>query len=105
LKRYEGKRRHGLTDVRVNGVPLNPRLDLRKHSITGFEWGYGGSGPAKLALAILADCIGDEAALQHYQEFKRAVIEPLLRRHWTLTEQRVREAVLAIELNAEKEAV
>lgn len=34
-------------------LPL--RLDLYDHSPTGFEWGYSGSGPAQLALAILAD--------------------------------------------------
>ncbi len=35
--------------------PLGPRLDLANHSPDGFSWGYGGSGPAQLALAILAD--------------------------------------------------
>src|SRR5512135_81505 len=28
---------------------------LVKHSPTGFSWGYGGSGPADLALSILRD--------------------------------------------------
>jgi len=93
LKRYEGRRSNGLADVRVNGVPLNPRLDLRKHSVTGYEWGYGGSGPAQLALAILADCMGDEFALRHYQEFKRAVIQSLPRQDWTLTSGQVLEAL------------
>lgn len=35
--------------------PLSPRSDLVNHSPSGFNWGYGGSGPAQLALAILAD--------------------------------------------------
>src|SRR5439155_2970286 len=60
VKRYEGKRCNGITEVSVNGVPLNPRLDLRKHSVTGFEWGYGGSGPAQLALALLADHLAND---------------------------------------------
>ena len=46
---------------------VNPRLDLREHSMTGFEWGFAGSGPAQLALAILADTIGDEPALHVYR--------------------------------------
>lgn len=33
---------------------LDPRNDLWDHSPSGFSWGYGGSGPAQLALAILA---------------------------------------------------
>ena len=40
--------------------PLPLRLDLFNHSPTGFGWGYGGSGPAQLALALLADFLGDD---------------------------------------------
>jgi len=52
-----------LVEVRQRGVarPLELRLDLFNHSPTGFEWGSGGSGPAQLALAILADHLGDDA--------------------------------------------
>lgn len=51
--------------------PLTCRLDLWNHSPTGFEWGYGGSGPAQLALAILADALGDDLlAVELHQEFK-----------------------------------
>lgn len=51
--------------------PLDPRFDLRNHSPTGYSWGYGGSGPAQLALALVADVLGDdERALRLYQEFK-----------------------------------
>src|SRR5262245_49842647 len=57
---------------------LNPRFDLRNHSPTGFEWGYEGSGPAQLALAILCDVLhDDERACRLYQTFKRRVIAPL----------------------------
>jgi len=54
---------------------LAPRFDLRSHSPTGFSWGYGGSGPSQLALAILADFTGDDAeALRFYQQFKWAFV-------------------------------
>jgi len=53
---------------------LDPRLDLANHSPDGFSWGYAGSGPAQLALAILADARGDSFAVKHYQSFKRKVI-------------------------------
>ena len=62
--------------------PLDPAPSqaLRNHSPGGFHWGYGGSGPAQLALAILLDCTGDEdTALEHYQEFKSCVIAALER--------------------------
>jgi len=50
-------------------------LELVNHSPSGFEWGYGGSGPAQLALALLLDYTDDEAvALDHYQEFKTEVV-------------------------------
>lgn len=59
-------------------LALPPRLDLRNHSPTGFAWGYGGSGPAQLALALLADATGnDELALKHYQCFKAQVVANL----------------------------
>ena len=49
---------------------------LYNHSPDGFEWGYHGSGPAQLALAILADYLSHRdilpsLALQWYQNFKR----------------------------------
>lgn len=54
---------------------LNPRLDVRNHSPDGFEWGYGGSGPAQLALAILCEHFGDKVLAQAwYQQFKFRVI-------------------------------
>ena len=30
------------------------------HSPTGFEWGYGGSGPSQLSLAILIETLSDD---------------------------------------------
>ena len=44
-----------------------------KHSQTGMEWGYLGSGPSDFALNILARFIGPDAAEHNglYHEFKR----------------------------------
>jgi hypothetical protein len=45
----------------------------RNHSPDGFNWGYGGSGPAQAALAILLQVTGDpELAQKFYQSFKFA---------------------------------
>lgn len=55
--------------VRVDGKPLDPgpSLAVFNHSPTGFSWGYGGSGPAQLALALLlaAGCDADTAVRLH----------------------------------------
>lgn len=48
-----------------------PSCEIVNHSPTGFNWGYGGSGPAQLALALLLDATGDKArAGRFYQTFK-----------------------------------
>jgi len=53
-------------------------IELVNNSPSGFEWGYGGSGPAQLALALLLDYTDDEAfALDHYQELKTEVVSHL----------------------------
>ena len=90
MKQYAGRREGYAVSVTVDGRRLNPRLDLWNHSPTGFEWGYCGSGPAQLALAILADhCANDEQALNFHQRFKWAVIAELPHRSWTLTSQAI----------------
>ena len=73
---------------------LSLHLEIRNHSPTGFEWGYGGSGPAQLALALLVDALGDvEVAEAHYQDFKREVISGLSA-SWTITAKQIREFVI-----------
>src|SRR5438105_4082022 len=94
MKRYEGRREGYVAEIMVNGRPLNPRLDLWNHSPSGFEWGYGGSGPAQVALALLADHLGnDEQAVLFHQDFKRAVVADLPRGGWTLTSQQIQQSL------------
>ena len=64
---------------------LDPRYDLKRLSSTGFEWTYEGAGPAQLALALLADHLGDDArALRLCDAFMRAVVAEL-DNSWELT--------------------
>lgn len=68
-------------DVWINGKKLHPKKSQKvyNHSPDGFAWGYGGSGPAQLALAILLEVTGSkEIALAHYQDFKRDVISQIV---------------------------
>ncbi|WP_423751857.1 DUF6166 domain-containing protein [Salinirarus marinus] len=79
---YVGYRQSGqaIVEKRPGQERLTPErsLALVNHSPSGFEWGYGGSGPAQLALALLLDYTGDEAfALDHYQAFKTEVVSQL----------------------------
>ena len=62
--------------VVIGGKIITPErsLELVNHSPTGFMWGYGGSGPAQLALAILLEFISEKKALALYQQFKWEVI-------------------------------
>lgn len=55
---YRGRRINRRCHVwRPDGSPLPLRLDVARRSPTGFEWGYGGSGPHQLALALLLDVL------------------------------------------------
>ena len=66
-----------------------PSLRLANHSPDGFNWGYGGSGPAQLALGILLDHTGDaKRALAHYQPFKSAFVAGWGDR-WELTGEQI----------------
>ena len=85
---YRGRRTSaGCKVTRPDGspLPLAPSLALRRHSPTGWEWGYSGSGPAQLALALLLD-VGAPAAvaLQHCQRFKVGYVQRWRGARWTL---------------------
>ena len=45
-----------------------------RHSPTGIEWGYGGSGPADLALSVLLALTDDRTANALYHRFKHEVV-------------------------------
>jgi hypothetical protein len=76
---------------------------LWNHSPSGFEWGYCGSGPAQLALALLADHLGDdEQALNLYQRFKWVVVAELPKKRWKLTTHEIEVILQSIR---EQEAV
>lgn len=62
--------------TRAKGVATaNIRHRWKLHSTTGFEWGYGGSGPADLALNILLHVgITRADAERLHQDFKWELI-------------------------------
>jgi hypothetical protein len=65
--------------VWIDGRPLRPERSQRiwNHSPDGFAWGYEGSGPAQLALAVLLTLTDERTAVRNYQTFKRELIAGL----------------------------
>ncbi len=98
-KIYHGKRTTESVEVSVLVIDIRKRKRVRPvrhipfHSPAGFNWGYEGSGPADLALAILVDYLRESPprkgwlagepfarwsvhsqAFKHHQYFKRDFI-------------------------------
>jgi hypothetical protein len=96
---YRGYRRNRRSHVvrlpEETFLKADPSRSLVAHS-RGFEWGYNGSGPAQLALALLYDHFGEPAiALDCYQQFTMRVVSDL-EGEWTLTTGDIENAVAAI---------
>lgn len=77
MKIYKGKLREGGAGGQVIWVDRDEALfaayllpHIERHSPDGFNWGYGGSGPADTALSILTDCLGESQARLLYMQFK-----------------------------------
>ncbi len=103
-----------VTEEDGRAYALRARFDLHNHSPSGLEWAYAGSGPAQLALALLADHfrtatatafpagIGDDLARAVYQDFKFAVVARLPRAGWTLTTQEIGQALCRLASEDER---
>jgi hypothetical protein len=72
MKHYSGDRTIDGVKVTVDGAALDPRVDIMEFSKNGFEWSYEGPEPRQLALALLADHLGDAGAA-------KAAVEPFMR--------------------------
>lgn len=84
MKTYKALRTPDGCTVTVDGVPLVSGQD------NDFEWGYEGSGPQQLALAILTDHFGDDnLALSRHKIFMEVVIGVMRGDEWTLTSDQI----------------
>lgn len=96
MKTYTGSRTIDGIRVLVDGRPLGERYDLRKFTDGGFEWTYEGAEPSQLALALLADHLGDDQkALQLCDRFMREVVANL-DNDWEITSKDIDEALAGI---------
>ena len=55
-------------------IDLCSSLLIENKSPAGFAWGYHGSGPGQLAIAILLELYGKDVASALYQDFKSDII-------------------------------
>lgn len=94
---YVGDRTIDGIEVLVDGLPLDPRYDLRRLTDHGFEWSYEGPEPAQLALALLADHLGDDqSALRLHEPFMHEIVANL-DNTWELTSNDIAQAVRDLE--------
>ena len=90
-KNYDGSVEKYVT---IHGSILEPKesQEVINHSPNGFSWGYGGSGPAQLALAILLRFCRKEEAVKLHQPFKWDIIAKFpIDEEWELTDTRVHD--------------
>jgi len=129
MKVYSGTRvfdpesvTHGEMSVVVQNVgddgpsDRRPLTHISYHSPDGFEWGYAGSGPADLALAILADYFEEPpelvlAALRSmwtprskaaalHQSFKEGFVATERRDEWELPGDEIEAWIQAPDIQA-----
>jgi hypothetical protein len=97
MKTYQGKRTIDGLVVTVDGQPLDEHYEVKCFTKFGFEWTYEGDSPQQLALAILADYLGDKArAIRLSEPFMKQIVANL-DNDWQLSGAEVDAAVRSIE--------
>jgi Family of unknown function (DUF6166) len=96
MKKFNGDRTIDGVEAWVDGRPLDQRLDIHGYTANGFEWSYEGPEPRQLALAILAEHLGDAAAA-------KALVEPFMKaivanfdNEWEMTSADIDTAISAL---------
>ncbi len=97
MKVYQGRRTIDGIAVTVDGRPLDERYDLKRFTDSGFEWTYQGNEPAQLALALLADHLGDDDRALRLCEGFMALVVANLDNDWQLSADEIDKAVAALE--------
>ena len=97
MKTYYSERTQGSGEENVwvseNGIdrllPVEPSLKVVNHA-PGFQWGYAGSGPSQLAMAILLDYTKGNVDMSKsfYQYFKFEFVSKW-QDSWSITESEI----------------
>lgn len=94
-------------EVFINGIQLHPDASLKvfNHSPDGFAWGYRGSGPAQLALALLMHFMGPERteeAVRLHQVLKEDYIAHLdTNKNFEMEDQTIKDWILQNKVEQE----
>ena len=64
-----------------------------RHSPTGMNWGYSGSGPADCARSLAWDVLGREPSPREYQSVKVALVAPMPVSGGAISESQVRNVL------------
>ncbi len=93
MKTYRANRKKTGNLVFVGATTLSPKRSqaVFNHSPDGFSWGFGGSEPSQLALAILLDLgVEDDMAVRFHQDFKWEFVANAPEDGFTIKEEEVR---------------
>ncbi|MDP6573876.1 MAG: DUF6166 domain-containing protein [Rhodospirillales bacterium] len=96
MKTFKGARTIDGIRVSVDDRPLDENYGLKRFTTRGFEWTYEGDEPSQLALAILAEHLGDDQkSLENCDAFMKAVVANL-DNDWELTSEDIDKALAEI---------
>ena len=99
-RKYVGERTIDGALVTVDGREIDPRYDAKTYTDHGFEWSYEGDGPRQLALAILAEHMGDaQAALEYVEPFMQRIVANF-DNDWEMTSADIERALENIRVEA-----
>ena len=102
IRRGDGCHLYKSNDEYQIEISPDRSLAVYNHSPTGFEWGYGGSGPSQLALAIMLEVTDDDRrALNLYHDFKFDIVAGLPFTGWTLPLEQIERWIAASEQDKE----
>lgn len=90
-----GKVRVVVEDQKRKPVDLPMRQDIVNHSPDGAEWGYFGSGPSQLALAMCVHAGGEKNGQRVYHFIKETLVAPIQDDSWVIKAAVVRTAMAA----------
>ncbi len=87
--------------VYEEGRPPYPVRHMIVHSPSGMAWGFNGSGPADLALSILADYLDEADAIPAHERYDHAVAREIQHtRAWVLHQDFKRHFIAPLDEGA-----